>query len=151
MSDPQNTRTSLDFKATNPKDKAATDRIDLTLFPDTATVYGALAFTEGDCKYGAYNFREGGVLASTYVAALRRHVAKWYNGSDIDPKTLVPHLANAIGCLAVLIDAIEGGFLKDDRPPKVDMEGLIDRVRGNVTHLQTMFPNGPERFKEKKY
>jgi hypothetical protein len=138
---------STEKKDTNPKDSAATDRLDLTLFPDTAAAYGALAMTEGDLKYGGYNYRVSGVRASVYVAALRRHMAKWYNGSDHDPKTFVPHLANAIGCLAVLIDAIECGVLVDDRPPRMaDVEGFLNDMQGSVAHLQTLFQNPPGRF-----
>jgi len=136
------------FKPTNPKDRAATTRLDLTLFPMTAVAYGALAMTEGDLKYGGYNFRVAGVLASVYVAALLRHVYKWYNGEWADPATRVPHLANALACLAVLIDAHEAGVLKDDRPPKADMDKLLASFQGIVGHLQKMFPDGPDRYTE---
>ena len=135
-------------KETNPKDRAATARLDLTLFPDTASAYGALAMTEGDLKYGGYNYRPAGVQSSVYIAACRRHLAKWYNGEDNDPTTNVPHLANAIACLAVLIDSLESGNLNDDRPPKVDVAKLLSKFEGNVKHLQQLFPNGPGRFRE---
>ena len=138
-------------KPTNPKDRAATDRIDLSLFPDTAVVYGALAMTEGDLKYGGYNYRPGGVQASVYVAACRRHLAKWWNGEDFDPKTKVPHLASALASLAVLIDALECEVLKDNRPPAVDMERVMEKAREHVKHLQGLFPNGPGRYTEKKH
>jgi hypothetical protein len=136
-------------KEGNPKDNAATDRIDISLFPDTAVVYGALAMTEGHLKYGGYNYRPIGVSASVYYSALRRHMAKWFNGENDDPKTGVPHLANAIGCLAVLIDSIEARVLVDDRPPIVDVADLIERARWKVKHLQKMFPNGPKRYTQK--
>lgn len=135
-------------KPTNPKDRAATARLDLSLFPDTAVAYGALAMTEGDLKYGGYNYRPAGVLSSVYVAACRRHLAKWYNGEEVDPKTRVPHLASAIACLAVLVDSLESGNLNDDRPPRVDVAGLINKLEVNVKHLQELFPNGPQRYRE---
>ena len=138
----------MSSKPTNPKDRAASDRIDLSLFPDTAIFYGSLAKTEGDLKYGGYNYRVGGVQASVYVAACRRHLAKWWNGSDDDPKTKIPHLANAIACLAILIDAVECGVLNDNRPPKVDMEKLGERMRAKVKHLQRLYPKGPDRYTE---
>ena len=140
-----------DLKPTNPKDRAANHRLDLSLFPTTALAYGALAMTEGDAKYGGYNYRVGGVLASVYVAALFRHVSKWYNGELADPKTRVPHLASAIACLAVLIDAIEVGVLKDDRPPKADMAKLLNDFELIVQHLHTIFPDGPARYTEEKH
>ena len=138
----------VDKKPTNPKDRVAISKLDLSLFPDTAVAYGALAMVEGDCKYGGYNYRPAGVCASVYVAALRRHVAKWYNGEDLDPVSRVHHLGNALACLAVLIDSMESGNLKDDRPPKVDVAGLINRLEANVKHLHTLYPDGPERFTE---
>lgn len=143
------TRASAYKKPSNPKDRAATDRLDLSLFPDTAVAYGALAFTEGDLKYGGYNWRKAGVKASVYIAALRRHVAKWWNGSNDDPHTRVMHLANALSCIAVMIDAEVGGMLVDDRPPKMDLEKFFESMKGNVKHLQELFPKGPDRFTEK--
>ena len=137
-----------DTKPTNPKDRLATTRLDLTLFPGTAVMYGALAATEGDCKYGAYNYREAGVQATVYIAALERHMGKYLNGEWEDPKTKVPHLANAIMCIAILIDAHENSMLIDDRPPKSDVAGLLARFEENVKHLQQLFPNGPDRYTE---
>lgn len=139
---------SKDLKPTNPKDQQATSRLDISLFPQTAIVYGALGCTEGDCKYGGYNFRVAGVLASVYVAAIQRHLSKWYNGEWADPKTGVPHLASAIANLGILIDAIEASSLKDDRPPKVDLAGLLTRMESQVKHLQEIFPNPPGRYTE---
>lgn len=138
-----------DTKATNPKDTAATTRLDLTLVPDSAVAYCALAMTEGDLKYGGYNWREAGVQTSVYVAALRRHIAKYFNGEWADPKTKVPHLANALACLAVLVDAHEHGNLNDDRPP-AQASGLYDRAEEIVAHLQTIFPRRTRRHREVK-
>lgn len=139
------------FKPTNPKDRAATSRLDLSLFPQTAICYGALAMAEGDMKYGGYNYRPGGVLASVYVAALLRHIFKWYNGQEDDPKTQVPHLANAMACLGVIIDAIECGSLKDDRPPVVDVDGLLSRFEGKVKYLQGIMPCDKPRYTQKEH
>lgn len=137
---------SSDLKPTNPKDKDAISRIDLTLFPDTATLYGAWAMTEGHQKYGAFNYRPAGVLASVYVAAARRHLAKWYNREDFDAKSLVHHLGSALACIAVIIDSLEAGSLKDDRPPRVDISRLTDSLEEKVKHLQKLYPDGPGRF-----
>ncbi len=136
-------------KDTNPKDRAATSRLDLTLFPSAAVAYGALAMTEGDLKYGGFNYRAAGVCVSVYVAACGRHLAKFYNGEECDPVTKVPHLANAIACLAVVIDSIEHGNANDDRPPKQDVAGLLARFEGNVKHLQEIFTAPPGRYTEK--
>lgn len=127
------------LKPTNPKDRAATDRLDLTLFPDAAKVYGAIALQEGDFKYGGYNWRDAGVKASVYRAALDRHMAKYWNGEWADPGTGVPHLANAIACLAVLIDSHEQGNLTDDRPPEQAISGLLQRAEAHVRELRSKF------------
>jgi hypothetical protein len=137
-----------DFKPTNPKDRMAISRLDLSLFPDTAVVYGSLGMTEGDCKYGGFNFRVGGVLASVYYAAAKRHLAKWFNGEWADAKTNVPHLGSALACVAIIIDAVECGVLRDDRPPKTALAKLLSDAELLVTKLHTMFPNGPVRFTE---
>lgn len=142
-----------DTKATNPKDAAATTRLDFSVWPETASAYGALAMTEGDYKYGGYNYRVAGVQASVYISALRRHIAKWYNGEDNDPVTGVPHLANAVACLGVLIDALVAGKLNDDRPPKVDMGKLLKDFEARVRQLQELYPpnKGPGRYTEIKH
>lgn len=138
---------STNTKDTNPKTAAATARLDLSLVPDTSVIYEALAFTEGDLKYGGYNYREKGVSISTYIAACRRHIGKYYNGEWADPKTGVPHLANAKACLGVIIDAHECKVLNDDRPPHCDVSGLLDDMEKAVSHLQDIFPNPPGRCK----
>ena len=139
-----------DSKASNPKDSAATTRLDLSLFPDTARAYGALAFTEGDLKYGGYNFREAGAKASVYVAALGRHMAKWYDGEETDPTTKVPHLANALACIAVLIDGTVQGNLNDDRPPSAGVAKVLDDAQAIVAHLQQTFPRKAARVTRAK-
>lgn len=142
---PVNFNLNPTIKDTNPKDKAATSRLDLSLFPSSARAYGALALTEGDLKYGGYNWRTAGVRVSVYVAACQRHLDKYYNGEDEDPVTNVPHLANALACLAVIIDSHEQGNLNDDRPPKQPMQKLFEAFESKVKALQNLFPNGPSR------
>lgn len=107
----------VDTKPTNPKDAIGSTKLDLGLVPDTLTVYAALAFTEGALKYGRYNWRLAGVRASIYHAALKRHLAKWWNGEWADPATGVPHLASVLACAGILVDAHEMSKLEDDRPP----------------------------------
>ena len=138
-----------DTVSSNPKDRVATSRLDLSMFPQTALAYGALAMVEGHQKYGSYNYRITGVSVSTYVAALMRHVSKYYNGEWADEKTHVPHLANALACLAVIIDSYEMGNLIDDRPPATNMSQLLKDFQEIVCHLQKTFPNTPGRCTQK--
>lgn len=129
---------SQDTKATNPKDAIGSTKLPLNLVPDTLPVMAALAFTEGATKYGAFNWRVAGVRASIYEAALKRHMAKWWNGEDADPVTGVPHLASVIACAGIILDAALAGKLTDDRPPKVPMGELIDSFESKVKHLKEL-------------
>jgi hypothetical protein len=137
-----------DSKATNPKDVAATCRIDLSLFPMSAIVYGAMAMVEGDLKYGGYNYRPAGVMSSVYVAANGRHVGKWYNGEERDLRTRVPHLASALASIAILIDATVQGNLNDDRPPRQSV-AIYDEAEEVVRHLHELFPRRVPRYRER--
>lgn len=139
---------ALYTKPTNPKDRAATHRLDLSLYPQSAIAYGALGMTEGDCKYAGYNYRESGVGISTYVAAAMRHLFKYYNGEWADPKTKVPHLASFLACGAILVDGHEQGNMNDDRPPKQNMDKILTEFEAITKHLHEIFPNGPERVTE---
>lgn len=136
-----------DHKDTNPKDAAATTRLDLSLWPMSATIYGALAMTEGDLKYGGYNFREAGVQVSVYTAAQMRHMIKYYNGEWADQETGVPHLANALACIGVLVDSHEQGNINDDRPPMQDSAGLLAKMEEHVARLQQIFPRKAKRYR----
>jgi hypothetical protein len=130
------------LKPSNPKDALTSlgGKLDLSLFPPSAKAYGALALTEGAIKYGRNNWRACGVRATVYKAALERHLDKWFEGEACDQQTGVPHLANALACLAILIDATESGLLTDDRNyPGGDYPALLERFSPKVLHLHHIF------------
>jgi hypothetical protein len=126
-------------KPTNPKDALAVAKLPLHLVPSTLTAYAALSFAEGAAKYGAYNWRDAGVRASIYISALERHLAKWKNGEECDPVTRVPHLASALACIGIILDADLCGKLTDDRPLPAPLGMLIDAGEPIVRGLQEMF------------
>lgn len=126
------------LKATNPKDAIGSTKLALDLVPDTMEVFAALAFTEGATKYGSMNWRVAGVRASIYMAAAKRHMKKYWNGEWEDPKTKVPHLASAMACMAIILDAGVVGKLTDDRPPQADLSSLIDGLESTVKHLKEL-------------
>lgn len=126
-------------KASNPKEAFGDAKMPLDLLPDTAVVQFNLAFLEGALKYGGYNYRIAGVKASTYVRAARRHLSKWWNGQDADPKTLVNELASVGACIAIMIDAAACGKLTDDRPPRADMERALADAAVVAAHLKQLF------------
>lgn len=117
-----------EVKDSNPKEAIGATKLALHLVPDTLSAYAAVAFYEGATKYGAYNWRVAGVRASTYKAAAERHLKKWFNGEEADPKTGVPHLANALACIGIILDAQVCGKLNDDRPPAANLEALFDEL-----------------------
>ena len=130
----------MSTKPSNPKDAFGSAKLPLHLVPDSMVNFAALAFLEGALKYGQYNWRIAGVRTSIYVAALRRHISKFQNGEWADPKTKVPHLANALACIAIILDANVSGQLTDDRPPIQEANPkFIDECEANVAHLKEMF------------
>ncbi len=127
-------------KLSNPKDEIGSDKLPTHLVPSTIQSYAALAFLEGALKYGSHNWRAAGVRASIYKSALDRHVSKWWNGEDVDPKTGVPHLASALACIGIILDARELGKFTDDRPPSSpELVRMIDGADVHVKHLKAMF------------
>ena len=102
-------------KPSNPKDMLGSDKLPLHLWPKIASAYGCLGLLDGMLKYGRSNWRVAGVRASIYADALERHMGYWFEGQDTDPDSGLPHLAHALACIAILIDAQSSGQLTDDR------------------------------------
>lgn len=102
----------------NPKTAVGATKTPLWLVPASATYHLADAFADGAIKYGPYNWREKTVSASVYVSAARRHIDDWLDGEDFSRDANVHHLAHAMACMAILLDAMSVGKLNDDRPPK---------------------------------
>jgi hypothetical protein len=100
----------------NPKDTFGLKKVSISKIPPSSIIYEALAMMNGASKYGPYNWRDNAILASVYVDALYRHVFDWWEGEELAQDSKVPHLGHAKACLGLLIDAIETGNLKDDRP-----------------------------------
>jgi hypothetical protein len=120
-------------KLTNPKDAIGSSKVPLHLVPETMRAYAAVAFLEGALKYGTANWRVAGVRTSIYYSALQRHLSKWWNGEEADPDTGVPHLASALACIGIIVDAREVGKLTDDRPPRADVGALLARLEAGPT------------------
>lgn len=105
------------MKETNPKQVVGAGKLPLDLVPDAVQLYASIAFLEGALKYGRFNWRISGVRASTYIAALKRHLLRFANGEWADPDTGVPHLASILACVGIMLDAHLAGKLLDDRAP----------------------------------
>jgi Domain of unknown function (DUF5664) len=123
--------------AQNPKAALGAAKTPLGLIPSNSLVEMAEVFQLGAAKYGPYNWRETAVNADTYVNAAYRHIASWFDREDHDPESGRLHLAHAMACMAILIDAYHVGKLVDNRPPSGNVAGLIRAYTRKVD------PSGP--------
>lgn len=104
----------------NPKKKFGDAKRKVQLVPPALTLGAAVAFDEGACKYGPFNWRENEVDAMTYVGAILRHVYAYLDGEDIDPESEAGklHLEGIAACVGILLDCTYRGDLVNNRPPK---------------------------------
>lgn len=125
-------------KASNPKDLIGSDKLPLHLWPETATALGCLGLLDGMLKYGRNNWRAVGVRASIYKDALDRHLNAWFDeGEDLDPDSGLPHLAHALACLAIIVDAQAAGKMTDDRMLRGGYRRLVDDLTPHVKRMKT--------------
>jgi len=126
------------LKDTNPKDAIGVTKIPFHLWPETASIYGALGFLDGMLKYGRSNWRSAGVRVSVYYDACRRHLNAYFEGEENTPDTGLPHLACALACIAILIDAKAAGKLVDDRMYKGGYHKLLEEMTPHVKRLKEL-------------
>jgi hypothetical protein len=124
------------LKLTNPKQFAGSSKLPLHLWPETATALGCLGFLDGALKYGRGNFRVSGVQATIYTDACKRHINAWLEGEECAPDSGIPHLAHALACLAILVDADAAGVLNDDRQVKGGYNELVAKLTPMVNQLK---------------
>lgn len=126
-------------KLSNPKDTIGSDKLPLHLWPTTATAMGSIGLLEGAVKYGRLNWRHTGVRASIYIDACKRHLDAWMEGEETAPDSGVPHLANALACLAIIVDAQAAGMLTDDRNfAGHGYRKLVEHLTPHVARLKAM-------------
>lgn len=124
------------MKLSNPKDAIGSDKLPIHLWPNTATAMGCIGFLNGMLKYGRANFRIHGIRASIYYDAAKRHLDAWFEGEECDPDDDVPHLAAALACIAIIVDADAAGKLNDDRNVSGGFRKLVDRLTPHVKRLK---------------
>lgn len=131
----------MSTKFTNPKDGIGITKLPAHLVSPIVKAYQAIAHYLGNVKYGAWNYRAAGARASVYKAALERHMDAWWEGEECDPVDGTPHLANALACIGILIDAKHAGLLTDDRPPSQasELRAVRDEFEGLMVKLQAMY------------
>ena len=124
------------WKQSNPKDLIGSDKLPLHLWPTTATAMGCIGMLNGMLKYGRTNFRVAGVRATIYIDAALRHLGAWLEGEECDPDDGVPHLAAALSCIAIVVDALAAGKLNDDRMVAGGYRKLVDALTPHVKRLK---------------
>jgi hypothetical protein len=113
---------------TNPKDLLGLRKVPLRLVPSSLIIWTAMAFKDGAKKYGPFNWRTKKVRYTVYTEAAQRHILQAFDGEDFDPISMCLHLAHAIACLGIIIDAMVTGNLIDDRPPPGGASALINQL-----------------------
>lgn len=126
------------MKQTNPKDAIGSNKLPLHLWPSTATALGSLGLLDGACKYGRSNFRAIGVRASIYYDAASRHLNSWFEGENTDPDSGLPHLAHALACIAIIVDAEAAGKLNDDRMFTGGYRKLVNELTPHVARIKAL-------------
>jgi polyhydroxyalkanoate synthesis regulator phasin len=132
-----NTSNDTTAKPSNPKDMIGSGKLPIHLWPNTATAMGCIGFLNGMLKYGRSNFRAIGIRASIYYDAAKRHLDAWFEGEEVDPDDEVPHLAAALACIAIIVDADAAGVLNDDRAYPGGYRALVERLTPLVGHLKS--------------
>lgn len=133
-------------KPSNPKDLIGSNKLPLHLWPETATALGCLALLEGNLKYGRTNWRAAGVKSSIYFDACKRHLNAWFDeGEDIDLESGLPHLAHALACIAIIVDAKAAGKLTDDRLIRGGYRKLVNEITSHVKRLKEKYADKTPR------
>ncbi len=99
----------------DPKGEAGSKKCPLHLIPPAASKQIAYAHKYGSDTYGAFNWRATTVCATTYIAAMLRHIDAFRDGEDTDPDSGLSHLAHVGANVNILLDAAACGVLVDDR------------------------------------
>jgi hypothetical protein len=134
-----------DVKPTNPKDAVGIKKAPISTVPLTVVAEIGLGMLEGARKYGRHNYRADGVRASVYLDATWRHLAKWWEGEDIDPDSDLSHITKALASLTVLRDAMIQNNWQDDRPPP-SPAGFLASLDEKVAKVIEKYPNAKEPF-----
>ena len=128
-----------EFDMSNPKDAIGVTKVPMDMLPEVAMIHGSLGMLEGALKYGKHNYRFAPVKASIYIAAAMRHLLKYANGQERDPKTQIRELGSVIANAAILLDAEAHGTLIDDRTQTNIVEDVLAEEMGTVEKLKDLF------------
>lgn len=127
----------------NPKDAPGRAKASISAVPMPVLAELGVQMAEGAAKYGRHNWRAAPVVASVYVDAAFRHLAAWFEGENVDPRSAsgCSHLVAAMASLAVLRDAQLTGTMVDDRPP--GEAGFLEALAPAVAAIAAQYPDPP--------
>lgn len=111
-----NDKRAKSYPDNNPKTAIGATKVPLHLVPPSAKHFLAEALANGAAKYGPYNWRDAAISVSVYKAAAERHMDAFWDGEDLASDSGVHHVAHAMACCALILDALSIGKLHDDRP-----------------------------------
>jgi len=123
-----NTSDIRDVDTSNPKDRAGSKKVNLSLIPPVANIYEAKVMELGAAKYGPYNWRDTPVRLTVYLSATLRHLYAKMDGQDIDPESGQPHDAHIRANMGIILDAKENGTLIDDRKTPGKAPDVLTKV-----------------------
>ena len=116
-------------KTGDPKGEAGAAKPGLGNISVVAQYYEGAVMAAGADTYGAYNWCEHPMKASTYYEAILRHLNAWWLGENNDPKSGYPHMAHIRASGGIIIDQQEAGRIIDDRPKKLaDIHQVWDKI-----------------------
>lgn len=118
-----------DLPSTNPKRAFGVRKPSPQFVPPVAIIEESVVMALGAAKYGAYNWQDDPVDATTYYSAALRHLLSWFSGEDKDQESGASHLAHVRACMAILLDARASGKLIDDRPKCASASDAIERLK----------------------
>jgi hypothetical protein len=126
----------LNSPVVNPKELAGAKKpATWSVMPRWVIALVGRVMSVGAAKYGAFNYRESSISASVYQDALERHLSLWFDGEDEDAESGVSHLAHAIACCSLLLDAQGTGKLHDDRQKTGLVRQTLNRLEGLLVTL----------------
>ena len=126
-------------KPSNPKDIIGSDKIPYHLWPETASMLGALGLLDGALKYGRSNFRVVGVKLTIYLDAIRRHSARMLEGQWVDEDSGLPHLSHILASAAIIADADAARKLTNDANVKGGYHELLEEMTPHVKRLKKLY------------
>lgn len=115
--------------STNPKRAFGVRKPSAQFIPPVAIIEESAVMALGAAKYGAFNWQDDPVDATTYYSAAMRHLLQWFSGEDVDAESGASHLAHVRACMGIIMDAKASGSLIDDRPKCASAGEAIDRLK----------------------